>query len=56
MRILIASTKQRLADYTEFAEALRPLGVETICVHDVNYYALSEFTVLNQIPFPKLHP
>lgn len=54
MRVLIASTKQRLADYIEFAEALRALGVETICVHDVNYYALSKFKVLNQVPFPKL--
>lgn len=54
MRVLIASTKQRLADYAEFAEALNILGVETICVHDVNYYALSELTVLNHVPFPKL--
>lgn len=54
MNLLIASTKQRLPDYIEFAEALRPLGVETICVHDVNYYALSEFKVLNHVPFPKL--
>lgn len=54
MNLLIASTKQRLPDYIKFAEALRPLGVETICVHDVNYYALSESKVLNHVPFPKL--
>lgn len=54
MKLLIASTKQRLSGYMEFAEALHPLGVETICVHDVKYYALSEFKVLNHVPFPKL--
>jgi len=37
MRLLIVSTKQRLAGYAEFVEALDSLEVEAICVHNLKY-------------------
>jgi len=54
MRLLIVSPKTRLTDSVKFAEALAPLGVNTICVHDEDYYALSDRKVLRHVPFPKL--
>jgi len=54
MRLLIVSTKERLAGYNEFSEALDSLGVEAICVHDLKYCSLSEHKPLHIVPFPKL--
>ena len=54
MRILIVSTKQRLADYNEFVEALDSLRVEAICVHNLKYCSLFESKPLHIVPFPKL--
>jgi glycosyltransferase involved in cell wall biosynthesis len=54
MRLLIVSTKERLAGYNEFNEALNSLGVEAICVHSLKYCSLSEYGPLHIVPFPKL--
>lgn len=54
MRLLIVSTKQRLAGYMEFVEALNFLGAEAICVHDSKYCFLGETKPLCRIPIPKL--
>jgi glycosyltransferase involved in cell wall biosynthesis len=54
MRLLIVSTKERLAGYNEFSEALASLGVEAICVHSLKYCSLFESKPLNIVPFPKL--
>jgi len=54
MRLLIVSTKQRLADYIEFTEALDSLRLEAICVHDLKYCFLCESKPLHIVPFPKL--
>jgi glycosyltransferase involved in cell wall biosynthesis len=54
MKLLIVSTKQRLAGYNEFSEALDSLGVEVICVHDLRYCSLFESKPLHIVPFPKL--
>jgi glycosyltransferase involved in cell wall biosynthesis len=54
MRLLIVSTKERLAGYSEFSEALDSLGVEAICVHSLKYCSLSESKPLHIVPFPKL--
>ena len=53
MRLLIVSTKQRIANYNEFIKALNSFRVEAICVHDVKYCFLSEFRPLHIVPFPK---
>jgi hypothetical protein len=55
MRLLIVSTKARLAGYSEFSEALDSLGVETVWVNDSKYCSLSEskrgrYTAIVQIP------
>lgn len=54
MKLLIVSTKQRLAGYIEFVEALNSLGVEAICVHDLKHCFLSEHKPFHIIPIPKL--
>jgi len=54
MRLLIVSSKDRLAGYNEFSEALVSLGVEVICVHDLKYCSLFETKPLDIVPFPKL--
>jgi len=54
MRMLIVSAEGKLAYSMEFAEALRSLGVESICVCDRDYCVLSEFKLLKYIPSPKL--
>ena len=54
MRFLIVSTKQRLADYIEFVEALDSLGVEANCVRNSKYCFLSEYRPLHVIPIPRL--
>lgn len=54
MRILIVSTKQRLAGSIEFVEALNSLGTEAICVHDLKYCFLGETKPWNIVPIPKL--
>ena len=54
MKLLIVSTKQRLAGYMEFVETLDSLGVEAICVHDLKYCFLCESKPFHIVPFPKL--
>lgn len=54
MRLLIVSTKERLAGYNEFSEALDSLGVEAICVHSLKFCSLFESKPLHRVPFPKL--
>lgn len=54
MRLLIVSTKHRLAGYIEFVEALHSLGVEAICAHDLKYCFLCESKPLHIVPIPKL--
>ena len=54
MKLLIVSTKQRLAGYMEFVEALASFGVEAICVHDLKYCFLCESKPFHIVPFPKL--
>lgn len=54
MRLLIVSTKQRLAGYIEFVVALDSLGVEAICVHDLKYCFLGESKPLHIVPIPGL--
>ncbi|MFX0097676.1 MAG: glycosyltransferase family 4 protein [Candidatus Hodarchaeota archaeon] len=48
------SPKGKLASSMEFAEALRSLGVESICACDLDYCVLSEFKILKHVPFPRL--
>jgi len=54
MRLLIVSIKQHLADYSELAEALDSIGVETLVVHNLKYCFLCERPPLHTIPLPKL--
>ena len=54
MRLLIVSTKNRLAGYIDFAEALGSLGADAICVHDRQYCFLAESKPLYIVPIPKL--
>lgn len=54
MRLLIVSTKQRLASYSEFVEALHSFGVEGLLVHNLKHCFLSERRPLHTIPIPKL--
>jgi glycosyltransferase involved in cell wall biosynthesis len=54
IRILIVSTKGKLVYSMEFAEVLRFLGVESICVCDRDYCGFSDFKILKHVPFPKL--
>jgi len=54
MRLLIVSTKHRLAGYIEFVKALHSLGVEAICAHDLKYCFLCESKPLDIVPIPKL--
>jgi len=54
LRLLIASPRDRLGDSVKLAEALANFGVKTVCIHDREYYAFSEFKVLKHVPFPKL--
>ena len=54
MRLLIVSTKHRLAGYIEFVEALHSLGVEAICAHDLKYCFLCESKPFHIVPIPKL--
>ena len=54
MRFLVVASKQHLADYGEFVEALDSLGTEAICVHELKYCFLSQFRPLHIVPVPKL--
>ena len=54
MRILIVSTKQRLADYMEFVEALNSLGEEAVCVHCPEHCFPGESNPLHIVPVLKL--
>jgi glycosyltransferase involved in cell wall biosynthesis len=54
MRLLIVSTKHRLAGYFDFVEALASLGAEAVCVHDLKYCFLCESKPLHVVPVPKL--
>ena len=54
LKLLIFSSRDRLSSYREFSDALRPLGVEAICVDALNYCSLSECRPFNIVPIPKL--
>jgi glycosyltransferase involved in cell wall biosynthesis len=54
MRLLIVSTRQRLAEYGEFVETLKSLGEEAICVCDLDYCFLGKSKPLYIIPSPRL--
>jgi len=54
MKLLIVSTGQRLAEYGEFAEALRSFGAEVVCVRDLDYCFLGESKPLSVVPTPRL--
>jgi len=54
MRLLIVSKEKNIESYVEFVEALDLLGVDAICVPDVEYCSLGKFKPLHVIPFPRL--
>ncbi len=54
MRLLIVSKEKNIESYVEFVEALDLLGVEAICVPDVEYCSLGKLKPLHVIPLPKL--
>ena len=54
IRILIVASKENLAEYSEFREALKPVGIEATCVDILKGGSLSEFRPLHTIPVPRL--
>ena len=53
MRILILSSDERIADYSEFAKALSCFGAESLCASSSKYCFLSKTGPLHVIPTPR---